>query len=134
MVNVAERGMNVADRTGSDIAAVLGVGVGVGGNNASKERYLRTMALPVGDAGDSRAASLPLGGEEHDGGGRVQQNQKQEGSVSRSSGTPNPGPGTNGTPGPSVSSTPKSATKVFPEGAEGEEGEGSGNGKKMDVS
>jgi MADS-box transcription factor len=64
----------------------------------------------------------------------VQQNQNQEGSVSRPSGTPNHGPGTNGTPGPSVSSTPTTATKVLPEGAESEEGEGSGNGKKMDVS
>ena len=138
---MTDRGMNVADRTGSDIAAVLAtVGAGVGGN-VSEERYLRTLALPVGDTGgDSRAPSLPLGGgEEHDGSARMQQNQKQERSVSRSSGTPNPGPnvggGTNGTPGPSVSSTPTIPSKVFPEGAEGEEGEGSGNGKKkMDVS
>jgi len=137
VVNVADRGMNVAERTGSDIAAVLGVG---GGGNVSEERYLRTMALPVGDTGgDSRAPSLPLGGgEEHNGSGRVQQNKKQEGSVSRSSGTPNPGSsvggGTNGTPGASVSSTPTIASKVFPEGAEGEEGKSSGNGKNVDVS
>lgn len=135
---VSDRGMNVADRTGSDIAAVLAT---VGPGNVSEERYLRTMALPVGDTGggDSRAPSLPLGGggEEHDGSGRMQQqSQRQERSVSRSSGTPNPGPNVGGgTPGPSVSSTPTSASQVFPEGAEGEEGEGNRNGKKnMDVS